>query len=62
MAKLADFIAFKAAIELLKETGRESVINEVYLKAKNQDQLPEEKVTNYVREIYAPFTPEEISA
>lgn len=61
MAKLADFIAFKAAIELLKITGRENLINEVYLKAKHQDELPKETIPNYVKEIYKPFTAEEIS-
>ncbi len=62
MAKLSDFIAFRAAIELLKETGREEVINRVYLKAREQDRLPKERIPNYVKEIYKPFTPEEISA
>jgi amidophosphoribosyltransferase len=62
MAKLGDFIAFQAAIALLKETGRQSVIDEVYRKCKEQAPLPKEKVINHVKEIYAPFTPEEISA
>ena len=61
MAKLGDFIAFRAAIELLKETGRESVINEVYKKSKAQENLSKEKIVNYVKEIYKPFTDEEIS-
>ena len=61
MAKLGDFIAFRAAIELLKETGRESVINEVYKKSKAQENLPKEEIVNYVKEIYKPFTDEEIS-
>ncbi|HHJ11085.1 MAG TPA: amidophosphoribosyltransferase [Bacteroidetes bacterium] len=61
MAKLSDFIAFRAAIELLKETGRENIINNVYLKAREQDKLPKEKIRNYVKEIYKPFTPEELS-
>ena len=62
MAKLADFVAFKAAIELLKDTGKESVINDVYKKSKAQENLPKEQIVNYVKEIYKPFTPEEISA
>jgi len=62
MAKLQDFIAFNAAIELLKDTKREDVIDEVYRKCKEQQNLPKEEVVNYVKEIYAPFTPEEISA
>jgi len=61
MAKLNDFIAFRAAIALLKETGKEDVINEVYKKSKSQQHLPKEKVINYVKEIYKPFTPDEIS-
>ena len=61
MAKLGDFIAFKAAIELLKDRGLESVIEEVYKKCKAQVDLPNEQVVNYVKEIYKPFTPEEVS-
>jgi len=62
MAKMGDFIAFEAAICLLKETGREHIIQEVYGKCKNQVHLPKEEIKNYVCEIYAPFTAEEISA
>jgi amidophosphoribosyltransferase len=61
MAKLGDFVAFRAAIALLKETGKESIINEVYRKAKESEDLPKEDVINYVKEIYRPFTPERIS-
>jgi amidophosphoribosyltransferase len=61
MAKLGDFIAFKAAIALLKETGRENVINEVYRKAKASENIPKEEIMNHVKEIYRPFTPEGIS-
>jgi amidophosphoribosyltransferase len=61
MAKLGDFVAFRAAIELLKETGREKIINEVYKKSKAQEGMPKEKVVNYVKEIYEPFTAVEIS-
>jgi amidophosphoribosyltransferase len=61
MAKLSDFIAFKAAIQLLKEKSKESVINEVYRKCREQKDLPKEDFVNYVKEIYLPFTTEEIS-
>jgi len=61
MAKLGDFIAFRAAIELLKETGQESVIDAVYQKAKEQENLPKENIINCVRDIYAPFSADEIS-
>jgi amidophosphoribosyltransferase len=61
MAKLGDFVAFRAAIELLKDTGKESIINDVYKKSKAQENLPKEEIVNYVKEIFKPFTPEEIS-
>ena len=62
MAKLGDFIAFQAAIELLKETHKEHIINEVYKKSKQQEKYNKEDIVNYVKEIYKPFTAEEISA
>ncbi len=62
MTKLSDFIAFHAAIALLKETGREEIINEVYKASKEQQNLPVKQIRNYVRNIYKPFTPEQISA
>ncbi len=61
MAKLGDFIAFRAAIALLKESGRENIINEVYRKVKESELLPREETINHVKEIYRPFTPGEIS-
>ena len=61
MAKLGDFIAFKAAIELLKETGRESLIQKVYNEAISELRKPVEEIKNVVREIYKPFCPDEIS-
>ncbi len=61
MAKLGDFIAFKATISLLKETGKESIINEVYRKAKASENMKREDVVNHVKEIYKPFSPEVIS-
>ena len=61
MAKLGDFIAFSATIELLKDTGQEKIIKEVYKKCKAQEDLPKTQIRNYVKEIYAPFTAEEIS-
>lgn len=62
MSRMGEFIAFHAAIALLKERGMESVIDDVYWKSKAQIGLPKEKVVNYVKEVYAPFTDEEISA
>ena len=61
MAKLGDFIAFRAAIALLKETGMQHVINEVYKKAKIQQNLAKEKIINPVKEIYKPFSAQQIS-
>ncbi len=61
MAKLSDFIAFKAVIELLKDTKQTHIINEVYKKSKTQENFPKEEIVNYVRDIYKPFTIEQIS-
>ncbi len=61
MAKLGDFIAFRAAIALLKESGRDNLIDDVYDKCAAQVGLPDEEVVNFVKEIYDPFTPEQIS-
>jgi amidophosphoribosyltransferase len=61
MAKMSEFCAFRAAIALLKESGRQDVIDEVYRKSKAQENLPKEQIVNYVTEIYEPFTQDEIS-
>jgi amidophosphoribosyltransferase len=62
MAKMGDFIAFEAAISLLKEHGKEHILDDVYAKCKAQMHLPKEQIINYVKEIYAPYTHEEVSA
>jgi len=62
MAILGDFVAFQAAIELLKENKMENIIEDVYKKCKAQIILPKEEMKNYVKEIYNPFTPKEISS
>ncbi|MGQ1786992.1 MULTISPECIES: amidophosphoribosyltransferase [unclassified Saccharicrinis] len=61
MAKLGDFCAFRAAIELLKDRGMKNIIDDVYKKCKEQQNLPKEEIVNYVREIYKPFTAQEVS-
>lgn len=61
MAKLQDFIAFEAAISLLKEKKMDNIINYVYKKCKEQENLPKEEIVNYVKLIYEQFTDEEIS-
>jgi amidophosphoribosyltransferase len=62
MAVLDKFIAFNATIELLKDTDQQNVIDEVYRKCKEQENLPKEEIVNYVKEIYKPFKAEEVSA
>tara|TARA_R110002096_G_scaffold431885_1_gene647712 strand:+ start:122883 stop:124781 length:1899 start_codon:yes stop_codon:yes gene_type:complete len=61
MAKLGDFIAFRAAIALLKDNNQDHIIEEVYQKCLQQKDLPDNEVQNFVKEIYQPFSPEQIS-
>ena len=61
MSILGDFIAFRASLELLKLTGREQVINDIYERAKEELQKQDAEMVNLVQEIYAPFTDKEIS-
>jgi amidophosphoribosyltransferase len=61
MAKLGDLIAFKAAIDLLKDTGQDALIKKIYKAAKAELHKPVDKIKNVVREIYKPFSTEEIS-
>ena len=58
---LSDFIAFRATIELLKDSKKENIINTVYKKCKAQENKPKEEIINYVKEIYKPFTAKQIS-
>jgi amidophosphoribosyltransferase len=62
MARIEAFIAFKAAVALLKDTKQENIIDEVYKKSKAQESKKDDKIVNFVKEIYAPFTTEEVSA
>ncbi len=62
MSRMREFIAFRAAVELLKERGMVHIIDEVYRKSAEQRNKPKEEIVNYVKEIYAPFTDEEISS
>lgn len=62
MAKLGDFIAFRAAVELLRENFMDNLLDEVYEKAKAQEDLPKEKIKNVVKQLYKPFTAEQVSA
>ncbi|TWR23828.1 amidophosphoribosyltransferase [Mucilaginibacter achroorhodeus] len=61
MSRMGEFVAFEAAISLLKEQGKEDVIIDVYNKCKASGDLPKEDVENYVKAIYAPFADQEIS-
>ena len=61
MAKLGDFVAFKATIELLKDHKLDHIINDVYKRCKAQEGKHRSEIVNYVKEIYKPFTAEEIS-
>ena len=61
MARLEHLVAFQASLELLKESGKADVIEDVYKKCKKQELLSDSEVENFVKEIYAPFTDEEIS-
>lgn len=61
MAKLSDLIAFKAAIELMKDSGMESQIQKIYEEAKAEILKPVVEIRNLVKEIYKSFCPDEIS-
>ncbi|MEZ4937982.1 MAG: amidophosphoribosyltransferase [Crocinitomicaceae bacterium] len=61
MAKMGDFIAFEAAIELLRDNGKDDFIKHIYQKCKDQENLPKEQIKNYVKELYDSFTDQEIS-
>jgi amidophosphoribosyltransferase len=61
MAKLSDFIAFQAAISLLKKRGMENIIDETFAACKKELELPKEENVNRVKAIYEPFTANELS-
>jgi amidophosphoribosyltransferase len=61
MSRMKDFVAFQAMVELLNETNQAHLLQEVYQKCKAQMHLPKEEMVNYVTELYAPFTDEQLS-
>jgi amidophosphoribosyltransferase len=61
MAKLEGLVAFRAALELLKERNLYHIVDEVYAKCKAQENYHDNDVVNYVTAIYEPFTPQEVS-
>lgn len=62
MARMGEFCAFRAAISLLKSSGRQNIIDDVYRKCKLQENFSKEQIVNHVTDIYEPFTQNEISA
>ncbi len=62
MAKMGDFIAFQAVVSLLKEMNKEDVLTDIYKKCKDQENLPKERMANYIQDIYNMFTADKISA
>ncbi len=61
MSRMGEFVAFEAAVSLLKESGQESILVDAYQKAKASLSQPKEEVQNYVKAIYEPFTDQQIS-
>lgn len=61
MSRMSEFIAFRAAIALLNERGMHNIIKSVYEKCIAQRDKPKEEIVNYVKEIYEPFTDEEVA-
>ena len=61
MANLEGLVAFRAALSLLKDTGKHEIIEKVYTKCKAQENYKDSEVVNFVKEIYAPFTATQIS-
>jgi len=61
MSVIGNFVAFKALIALIKENGKEDMLQQVYKKCKKQEHLPKKKIKNYVKDLYALFSYEEVS-
>jgi amidophosphoribosyltransferase len=61
MSRMKDFVAFQAMVSLIKERKMDRLLEEVYQKCKAQEFLPKESMVNYVKDLYAQFTDDEIS-
>ncbi len=61
MSRMGEFIAFRAAVELLHDRGMQSVLDDTYHECKRQETLLDYEITNCVKAVYAPFSQEEIS-
>ena len=62
MSRMSEFIAFHAAVALLRERGMEQLLHDTYRKCLEQAKLPVNEMVNCVKDIYAPFTDDEITA
>ena len=62
MAKMGDFIAFRAGVELLKDNGKEQLLEEIYQACKKEILKPKEEITNQVKRVFEDYTPQQISA
>lgn len=62
MSRMGEFCAFRAAVALLKESGRTHVLDDVYHRCLEQESMSDTEIKNCVKDIYAPFSDEEISA
>ena len=61
MARLEDLVAFQAALALHKERGTYGVVEEIYHKCKEQLSIDDKDVVNHVKDLYAPFSDQEVS-
>lgn len=61
MARMEEFIGFRAAVELARDRGLEHVLTDIYAKCKAQQSLPKERMTNHVTELYDLFSDTEIA-
>lgn len=61
MSRMSEFVAFEAAISLLKESKNDKLITDTYKRALSQNQLPREQIQNVVKDIYAPFNYQQVS-
>ena len=61
MSKMKDFVAFEAAVALLRETGREHVLNDIYEACKEDEKKPRYEAKNQVTRMFDPFTPQQVS-
>jgi amidophosphoribosyltransferase len=62
MSRLKEFVAFRALMELLKEHNRKDLLNDAYIKCMEAEDSDAFRQVNFLKEVYAPFTPEQISA